>query len=485
MPHPDETGTDTSPVAVIGAGRRPIPIAQVRRTIPVGTRVQVFYLKGQREQTTPDVRTVTKQTSYEMITGSDALPRGSHLGWAGCKAERDTNDIVIIRDAEGTPFVAYKPLNDTDPAPTVATLPIDPALQLHYAEARRTTDPARLADIARSEIAMNRRTVAENPHTPAATLNQLSMDEDVKVRRAVAGNTTTPPPVLDRLAGDPDLAPSIGETKVAWLVANNPNTTSATLAQLATNSDTMVRSAVGRHPNTSPATLEQLATPPPERAWIDSDVRQAIAGNPNTPSHILAGWEKSDGFTMPKVAGNPSTPSAVLERMSHDTQTGNSTRAQAATNPSLPLPALKRLALEDPDAWVREHAAKNPNIGRVGAHRVAGDFEPRVRRALARNEHVDSAVLAQLQTDPNPLVRAALVKNPSITPSTLHALLNDANPRVRAAVSLHDPANSAGAAFEVVHAIDIDVVSGQRLAAQQGAPAPAGSPGNGKSAPAR
>lgn len=416
----------------IGQDRRRIAVAEARRTLPVGSRVQVFYLNRQREQTTPDVRTVSKQTSYEMVTTPDGTEKGLHLTWSGRSADRDVNGFLIVSDAAGTPFVAYRPLFADDPAPVAATLPIDPALALRSSDARRTTDAAKLDDIAMSEIAQNRRAVAENSATPAATLARLATDVDVTVRRAAAGNPNTPSATLDQLADDPDDAKKLGETKVRWRVANNPRTTEATLARMAEDPDAMVRAAIGRHPHASVAVLEHLATTPsPGRQWVDPDVRQAVASNTSTPPRVLAGWENADGHTMAQVAKNPSTPANVLERMSRDTSTGNHVRALAATNPSLPAAALYRLAHED-DAWVREHAAMNPNIDAADSHRVALDQEPKVRRALARNEHVDPEVLTRLQTDPDAWVRLALTKNPSIRPETLHALRGDGNPMVRA-----------------------------------------------------
>lgn len=200
----------------IGQDRRRIAVAEARRTLPVGSRVQVFYLNRQREQTTPDVRTVSKQTSYEMVTTPDGTEKGLHLTWSGRSADRDVNGFLIVSDAAGTPFVAYRPLFADDPAPVAATLPIDPALALRSSDARRTTDAAKLDDIAMSEIAQNRRAVAENSATPAATLARLATDVDVTVRRAAAGNPNTPSATLDQLADDPDDAKKLGETKVRW-----------------------------------------------------------------------------------------------------------------------------------------------------------------------------------------------------------------------------------------------------------------------------
>jgi len=72
--HAVHAAEEHRPTRSIGAGRGPISVAEVRRCLPVGARIQVFYLGGQREQTEPDVRMVTKQTSYEMVSnplGSD------------------------------------------------------------------------------------------------------------------------------------------------------------------------------------------------------------------------------------------------------------------------------------------------------------------------------------------------------------------------------------------------------------------------------
>lgn len=418
----------------IGEGRERISVAELRRNLPVGTRVQVFYLAGQREQTEPDVRRVTKQTRYEMISAPVDGDRGAHLAWAGTCAERDAAGILIVRHGDGTPVVAYKPLSEDDPAPTEATLPIDPALAVRYSEARKSTDPDMLDAIASSEIGSDRRVVADNAATSAATLQRLAADEDVTVRRSVARNPHTPAEALDRLADDPDEAKELTETKVRWFVASNPSTSEATLARMIGDQDVMVLAAIGRHPHASTAVLEHLATAPaPGRTWVDPDVRRAVASNPSTPPEILAGWENADGNTMAAIAKNPATPTDVLERLSRDTSTGTRTRAVAAANPSLPAAALYRLAHEDANAWVREHAASNPNIDAADSHRVVLDQEPGVRRALARNKHVDPSVLTRLQADPDTQVRVALAKNPSIAPEALQALLSDANPRVQEA----------------------------------------------------
>lgn len=153
--------------APIGTNREKIRAAAVRRELSPGSRVQVFFLKGPRRDEAPDVRTVTKQTSYEMVTTSPAVPKGSHLTWAGQKAERDTSGYLIIRDSDDTPFVAYRPLAPGD-TPATVTPPIHRDLEVRYTEARNTSDSAVLDDIAAIGIPLNRSTVAQNPHTTPA-----------------------------------------------------------------------------------------------------------------------------------------------------------------------------------------------------------------------------------------------------------------------------------------------------------------------------
>lgn len=427
-----QSGGDPLPTPV-GTAAEKIPVAEARRALPVGSRVQVLYLNRRNLPEEPIVREVTKQTAYEMTTALDGRP--AHLQWARQQTERDASGLIIVRDEDGTPYVAYRPLADGDPEPTETSIRVHPGFAVRADEARGSSDPVLLEEISQSPLAYNRMLVAENPASAVGTLDRLSLDDHVKVRRNVASNPNTSTLALHRLASDADEAAGIGIAKVRWRVASNPNTSAVALRRLADDEDPSVRTAVGRHASADPRVLRHLGTTPrPGQKWVDRDIRTAVASNPNTPSDVLATWEKSDGWTMPQVAANPSTPADVLERLAGDTSTGNQTRAQVAVNPSAPSHLLHRLA-RDEDRWVREHAAKNPNVGPDNSARLALDKEPRVRRALAGNPAADPSVLSRLQADPDTFVRSSLARNPSLRPETLQALANDGHHAVRAGVA--------------------------------------------------
>lgn len=422
--------TDDLPV---GSDRERISLAEARRALPVGSTVQAHYLARPVEGV--HLRTVVKQSEHEMI--SEFEPgQVSHLRWAKQQAERDANGLIIVRDENGTPFVAYRPLAEGE-APVEGPIDVHPDLVLRHSEARLTDDPDVLADIAESTLAINRESVAANQTTPSHVLTGLASDDSVRVRRAVASHPSTEPAVLDRLADDPDDAPAINDTKVRYFVAANPRTSTATLDRLAADPDDPVRSAVARHANTGPETLRHLATSPAAgRQHVDPYVRQSVAANPRTPADVLARWERSDGFTMPQVAKNPSTPPDVLARMATDTSTGNQTRAMVASNPTAPREVLARLAREE-DRWVREHAATNPALGDTDLDRLAGDHDAKVRRSAATNPALSAPATARLQVDPDPFVRTTLAKNSNLAPATLQALSTDGWHAVRAAVATH------------------------------------------------
>jgi hypothetical protein len=438
----------------IGRDAERISVAEARRLMAPGTRLQVVYpnrvtMPGHEDPNPePDVRIVTKQTAHEMISvrvaGEGAIDgnginmdrNGVHNDWAKKTVERDAAGNLIVRDEGGTPYVAFIPLAaDAKATPLDEIPPFDPSLRTHYTFARYGEDPATLAVLADGPLMADRRAVAENEHTPAEVLSRLAGDEEVDVRRKVAGNPNTPADNLWRLAADLDTGDGPNKTGIGYMVAANPNAPVEALARLASRDDEAIRNRVASHPNTSRRDLVYLATTPrPGQTYVDGQTRQNLAANPNTPADLLAGWENSDGWTMPNVAKNPSTPADVLERMSHNTSTGNQVRAMVAKNPSAPRAAFQRLVSEE-DAWVREHAASNPRLTDLAAldtvGRLARDPNHRVRRALASNPSLHALELAPLASDEDPFVRSTLAKNPRIGTGTILALSGDENASVR------------------------------------------------------
>ena len=116
--------------------------------------------------------------------------------------------------------------------------------------------------------------VASESDTPPDTLAVLAADRRSDVRSAVASNRSSGPEALAVLAEDPD-------REIRALVASNPSSGPATLAVLAADSDPLVRACVGANHATPPAVLATLG------ADRDVLVRVAVTRNPKRPPEAL------------------------------------------------------------------------------------------------------------------------------------------------------------------------------------------------------
>lgn len=130
--------------------------------------------------------------------------------------------------------------------------------------------------------------------------------------------------------------------ELACLLAANPATPPALLAQLATNSAQDIRAALVKNPAIDKSTrldwLEKAVRSPDwkERKWAaespqvslawleklgtdpDTDVRAAVALNPLTPAHLLVILAQDKTLVRMCVAGNIHTPLAVLQKLAKD-----------------------------------------------------------------------------------------------------------------------------------------------------------------------
>ena len=164
--------------------------------------------------------------------------------------------------------------------------------------------------------------VATNPNAPLLALEYLAESEDPLACRAVAANPGAPPHLLALIAARSlagrlvtDRTPIGCEVPGALVgVARNPNTWPETLAILATDGASGVRTVVAGNPSTPPAALEALAT--------DEEivVRAAVAANPLTPPAVL-GRLLIDGEPLVRwtAATNPATPLELLEGFAEGT----------------------------------------------------------------------------------------------------------------------------------------------------------------------
>jgi len=415
---PETSAASEAEPVVVGADPQPMTVAQARRDLPEGQRVQVVYFNGQRPAgTEPDIRTVTKQTSTEMITTGEPGSRtenGSHLGWSKLKAQRDNAGNIVISNADGIPIAAYVPLSEGEHgSATVVQLQATDDV----AKAKESVDETELHALAGSNLAAVRERVATNASTSSSTLHRLAADGNVKVQQAVAAN-----PRSSALAS---LEATTTDNQVRYAIASHANVHPGTLNAMSSDDGSGVRAAVARHPGTPSETLHRMV----ERER-NSDVRTSLSQNPKTPPADLESMSRGSGYTMAGVARNPSTPEATLRRLSTATSTGNHVRAQVAANPAAPVDVIARLAVE-PDAWVRKHAASNPSLPSPALRALSSDDDDQVRRAAAGNPNAAPAVLAELSRDDEAGFRAAAAGNGNTEPADLDRLARDESHWVR------------------------------------------------------
>lgn len=421
-----DTGGNTD---VIGEDLQQISVAQARRELPEGQRVQVIY--PGREDDDPRIRAVVKQSAAHMVTSNidDDDDPGTYLDWAKQTALSDDAGNIVVEGQDGLPYVVFKKLGPDDRPADVPELALQKFDDVRAIQS--TTDPDVLAQYANTTVPGIQRELAGNPNTDPDTLTQVAMGSlDISSEREmelVQSLLARHPNADERTLEVLSMSPS---KQTRYLVASNENTAERpTLNMLACDNESGVRAGVGRNPRTGVDTLDKLA------ADKDPDVRQSVASNPGTRPSTLNQMSKSDGFTMAQVAKNPSAPADTVARLFSDTSTGNQTRALAASNPSIPKPLLDD-AVRDEDSWVRQHAAKNPALSSSQIAQLASDKDRKVRRALAENKRTTEQ-LEILSNDNDDFIRSSVARNPATNAELLTRLADDTFHAVRNAVAEH------------------------------------------------
>lgn len=309
-----------------------------------------------------------------------------------------------------------------------------------------------LETLAKDPNERTRRSIADNPATPAAVLEALAKDPDNWVRSDLANNPSTPVPVLKALANDEN-------SSVRFSLVKNPSTPITVLEELAKDKESGVRQSVALHPFITLAILEELSKDK------KSGVRQSVALNPSTPLAILGVLAKdNDGYVRRCVAENPSTPvdisqtvwhslvndkdsdvrrsvaqnssspQIVLEALANDKD--SDVRRSVAKNSPTPVNVLEVLA-EDTDLWVRDGVAENPSTPLAGLAVLAKDINSVVRTSVASNTSAPPAILESLAKDEHSNVRRRVAKNHSTSVELLETLAIDTDSDVRSNVSLN------------------------------------------------
>ncbi len=167
--------------------------------------------------------------------------------------------------------------------------------------------------------------------------------------------------------------------------------------------------------NVSPDVLQMLSTAP------EQNIRSAVAENLNTSLATLVSLARDkERHTVICVGINPKTPADVLNMLSRSID--ELVRSSVATNTSAPLFTLTRLAT-DFSPFVRECVARNENCSSDLLAKLANEENPNILATVAANPSLNSAILTKLSTHVLDNVRRNVAKNPSTPSGTVLAML--------------------------------------------------------------
>ncbi|MCC9205870.1 hypothetical protein [Arthrobacter sp. zg-Y769] len=265
-----------------------------------------------------------------------------------------------------------------------------PDMRVVVADDRRSSGKT-LSRLARSTDDLVRGAVAGNPAAPVAVILRLVGDPEANVRAGLADNPASPPNVLKTLSHD-------GDSRVRARTAGNPKIPQAILENLISDTEADVRAAALKNPATpvelvrkAEASWERVTRPsPPDRAALEemvankrAEVRMEVAFNPGADPDLLAllGGERRSSQVRRAVAANPNTPAEVLASLAEDQD--DQVRQAVAFNGATPGTLLADLAGRSLDLAI----------------------------LVALNPDVPEAVLDTLQHDSNSLIRFVAVNS--------------------------------------------------------------------------
>ena len=231
-----------------------------------------------------------------------------------------------------------------------------------------------------------------------------------------------PPALLDQLADG-----TTWPTRIR--VAVNRSTRPSTLARLAHDPDSGIRSHVAGHPALDDVTYQQLAKD------ADTGVVHALICSPHTPTSILLELNERT-HSHPDLLANPHCPVKLLEAASTDPEY----IANVAGNPNTPRDILKQYIMGEYIAgW--EGCAKNPRIEPGVLYRIY-ERAPVYREAILQNpacphKLIQQTIRARRRSGPDSTLGIqALANNPSLTEHHIHALWRYA-PEARVELAQH------------------------------------------------
>ncbi|NJL63319.1 MAG: HEAT repeat domain-containing protein [Methylacidiphilales bacterium] len=217
--------------------------------------------------------------------------------------------------------------------------------------------------------------------------------------------------------------------KILIAIAGNINTPVHILEKLAGDRDGWVRRTVFQNPSTPNAIFQ-----------IFHEYEVAIA-NPHTSTAKLSematrDWEQ----TLLGIASHGNTAPELLIQLA--TAKSWEIRAAVALNPNVPMQVLEELVL-DKRLGVRRQIARNPKTPASLLVRLLQDKKTDLRREIAKHPHITSAILELLVRDADYYVRVGVVENAKTPVEVLAYLANDKDAYVRKHVARNPRATEA------------------------------------------
>lgn len=275
--------------------------------------------------------------------------------------------------------------------------------------------------------------LARSTDTSAEVLTQMAGDEEKSVREAITLNPNTPEKSLRKLGEEfPDALvenPIFGRQLIAdpessfvlLAMALSRDTSAKALKKCAQSTEREILIAVAKNENTPLSVLEHLVSDPPVLAGYDyaepedyTQIFQAIAQNPNTPSNLLSQISEQWRLASKEIAQNPRTPVNILEKFAG--WKNYEVHMALAHNPATPSSIIEKLLLESADS-IREIAKHHPNrptnadeiicfieersgvsidlLNRLAAHPLS-----HIRLKVTKHENASTALLEKLVQDP-------------------------------------------------------------------------------------
>ncbi|MEU9706415.1 PE-PGRS family protein [Streptomyces sp. NPDC047981] len=191
-------------------------------------------------------------------------------------------------------------------------------------------DPEAMRRLAASSHPYIRGSVARARHLPTDVAERLAHDEDRTVRLFLAESCDDAPP---------DMLLEVwhwwdGSLSFPGRPRTNPNFPRAGLLRLASDPNPRLRRLALSDPDSTPEVVEALSRDEAE------EVRRDAAEDPRLPpSAAVRMLDDPDSHVRALAARNPALPQDVLLRLLRDPRTAR----DAAQNPSLPLPVMRRM----------------------------------------------------------------------------------------------------------------------------------------------